>query len=137
MALPGGRSAPEDPSARAVAEREAHEEVGLTLRDPHYVSPLSELRVRHEGAETDERLSPFVYYLGATLAVLRPNAEVAEALWVPFVELASPEHQSEIRVKRQSVHHIYPAIRVGENRVWGMTYRILQNCADVAGLKIS
>src|SRR5206468_4815145 len=29
MALPGGRSSPEDPSRRAVAERETFEEVGL------------------------------------------------------------------------------------------------------------
>jgi 8-oxo-dGTP pyrophosphatase MutT (NUDIX family) len=43
MALPGGRSSPEDPSRRAVAERETFEEVGLVLGDPHWIGPLSEV----------------------------------------------------------------------------------------------
>src|SRR5437879_13634805 len=56
MAFPGGRASPGDPSARAVAEREAREEVALDLRDSHLIGSLSEIPVRLGGVETSRVL---------------------------------------------------------------------------------
>src|SRR3954470_12701901 len=47
-ALPGARASAEDSGARAVAERETLEEVGLALTDSHWIGPLSHVVVRLE-----------------------------------------------------------------------------------------
>src|SRR5256885_8830171 len=57
MAFPGGRASAGDASARAVAEREAREEVALHLQDSHWIGALSDLPVRSE-EHTSELQSP-------------------------------------------------------------------------------
>src|SRR5258708_26435910 len=75
MALPGGRSSPEDPSRRAVAERETFEEVGLVLRDAHWIGPLSEFVVRLGEGGRQLILSPVLYCLGGGVAPVANSHE--------------------------------------------------------------
>src|SRR5437867_2895664 len=90
MAFPGGRASPGDASARAVAEREAREEVALQLQDSHWLGALSDLPVRLGGVDTGMVLSSFVYYVGAEIPALTPNEEVAEVYWAPLAHLWDP-----------------------------------------------
>jgi 8-oxo-dGTP pyrophosphatase MutT (NUDIX family) len=121
IAFPGGRAAPGDVSARAVAERETQEEVGLILRDTHLLGALSEMPVRRNGLDTSMVLSPFVYHLGPSTARLTPNDEVAEAYWIPL-ELA-----------RDGSSMVFPAIRFHEHFIWGLTHRVLALFSDLLG----
>jgi 8-oxo-dGTP pyrophosphatase MutT (NUDIX family) len=126
MAFPGGRVSAGDVSAQAVAEREAREEVGLLLEESHRLGALSELPVHRAGAPTSMVLSPFVYYLGPSVAPLTPDeAEVAEAYWVPMADLWDPRNADHLGA--------YPAIHFQGHFIWGLTLRVLAQLAVALG----
>jgi 8-oxo-dGTP pyrophosphatase MutT (NUDIX family) len=131
MALPGGRASAEDSGARAVAERETREEVGLILKDSHWIGPLSHVVVRQETPDRRMILSPFVYYLGEELAPFAASDEVAEAFWIPLSHLWDPRNASRFVWERNGARLLYPAIRFGDSAIWGLTFRVLTLFSDV------
>jgi 8-oxo-dGTP pyrophosphatase MutT (NUDIX family) len=133
MAFPGGRASPGDASAQAVAERETREEVALDLHDSHRIGSLSELPVRLGGVETSMVLSSFVYYVGAALPPLAPNEEVAEVYWVSLAHLWDQRNATHLTLTRNGEALVFPAIRLGEHLIWGLTLRVLTLFSDVLG----
>jgi len=125
MAFPGGRASLGDASARAVAEREAREEVALDLQDSHWIGALSELPVRLGGVETSMVLSSFVYYVGVEIPGLVPNEEVAEVYWVSLAHLWDQGNATQLSLARNGESVVFPAIRLGEHLIWGLTLRVL------------
>src|SRR5439155_17871529 len=133
MAFPGGRASPGDSSARAVAEREAREEVALNLQDSHWLGALSDLPVRLGGVDTGMVLSSFVYYVGAEIPALTPNEEVAEVYWAPLAHLWDPRNAAERSLTRNRESLSFPAIRLGRHLIWGLTLRVLALFSDALG----
>lgn len=131
MALPGGRSSPEDAGPRAAAERETLEEVGIALSEGHWIGPLSDVLVRLGGGDRRMVLSPFVYYLGEELAPFALSDEVAEAFWLPLAHLWDPRNSSHVEWERSGARLLYPAIRFREHAIWGITFRVLTLFSDV------
>ncbi|MEA2605124.1 MAG: hypothetical protein QOF89_6116 [Acidobacteriota bacterium] len=131
MALPGGRSSSEDPSPRAVAERETFEEVGIALGDPHWIGPLSDVLVRLGGGDRQMILSSSVYYLGEELAPFTVSDEVAEAFWIPLSHLWDPRNAGHMEWERSGARLLYPAIRFRGHSIWGLTFRVLTLFSDV------
>ena len=131
LALPGGRADPADPTARAVAERETREEVGLALADPHYLGALSQVPVRLGGGHTVMVLHSFAYYLGSDLLPFLASDEVAEAFWVPLSHLWDPEQASHVTWQRGGTPLLYPAIAWQGHSIWGLTLRVLTLFSDV------
>ena len=60
MAFPGGRRDPKDLSARAAAERETQEELGVSLVDAEFLGSIDELQGRHSGRSIDLVISSCV-----------------------------------------------------------------------------
>jgi 8-oxo-dGTP pyrophosphatase MutT (NUDIX family) len=131
MALPGGRSSPEDAGPRVAAERETLEEVGIALTEAHWIGPLSDVLVRLGGDDRRMVLSPFVYYLGEELAPFAPSDEVAEAFWIPLAHLWDPRNANHLEWERSGARLLYPAIRFREHAIWGITFRVLTLFSDV------
>jgi 8-oxo-dGTP pyrophosphatase MutT (NUDIX family) len=131
MALPGGRASAEDSGPRAVAERETLEEVGLALDQSHWLGPLSHVLVNLGGGDRRMVLSPFVYYLGETLAPFTTSDEVAEAYWIPLSHLWDPRNASRFAWERSGARLLYPAIRFRDAAIWGLTFRVLTLFSDV------
>lgn len=130
MAFPGGRVDPGDRDARAAAERETLEEVGLSLTGAERLGRLDDL---HAGVRLVSPLvlSAFAYRVEVRSA-LTPNHEVAEALWVPVRMLLDPARSVGYRWGPTR----WPGICVGEpdrHVVWGLTYRLLQSLFGLAG----
>ena len=122
MALPGGHREPIDPDLGATAERETFEEVGLDLRlHGERVGRLSD-RAPVRGVPIAVR--PYVYLLGAR-PELTLSAEVRAALWVPVAPLLAGVGQTTHRVSRGDQHFEFPAWDIEGRRVWGLTYRVL------------
>ena len=130
-AFPGGRADPEDPSARAVAERETLEEVDLRLDNGHLVAPLSRMPVRLGGVDIGMVLFSFVYYVGRVLPALSPNGEVATAHWVPLSHLWDEANATHMDLERGKSRMVYPAIHYLDYVIWGLTYRVLTLFSDV------
>lgn len=125
MAFPGGRMDPGDADARATAERETLEEVGLSLRGARYLGRLDDRRgnpVSHPALV----ISAFVYAVEAPPPLVT-NQEVAEAFWFPLRELLSQERHVPYLARAE---HEFPGILVGEPErhvVWGLTYAFLES----------
>jgi len=131
MAFPGGRVDPGDADARAAAERETREELGLSLEGAENLGRLDDL---HAGVRLVAPLvlSAFVYRLDRRVP-LTPNHEVAEALWVPVTALLDPARHVGYRRGLAK----WPGVCVGNpdrHVVWGLTYRLLEGLFGVAGV---
>lgn len=130
-AFPGGRASPDDPTARAVAERETREEVSLTLENGHLVAPLSRMPVRLGGVDIGMVLFSFVYYVGREIPALSPNGEVSAAHWVPLSHLWDEANATHMELENSRM--VYPAIHFLDYVIWGLTYRVLTLFSDVLG----
>jgi 8-oxo-dGTP pyrophosphatase MutT (NUDIX family) len=124
MAFPGGRVDASDAGPRAAAERETHEEVGLSLARAELLGRLDDLEGRHAGRSLPLVISAWVYHLERD-GPLALNHEVEDAFWVPIERLADPRHHVEYPTPWAG----YPGILVGQPErhvVWGLTYRFLE-----------
>jgi 8-oxo-dGTP pyrophosphatase MutT (NUDIX family) len=131
MALPGGRTDPEDAGPFATAVRETREEVGVELEDEHLLGPLSEIPVRLGGVAIGLNLSGFVFYRGPEPPSLTPNYEVADAYWIPLRHLWDPENATHLELEHSGRARLYPAIRFRDHVIWGLTFRVLTLFSDV------
>lgn len=121
MALPGGRRDPGDLDLLATVARETREEVGIALGEGSLLGELDDLRPRTPTLPPVS-VRPFVFGL-AEQPPVHPSSEVALHLWVGLHDLASGRNRTEIRVPSRD--QMFPAYRVGDHVVWGMTERII------------
>lgn len=135
MAMPGGRVEPQDVDAASTAMRETREELGLDLGGAVRLGRLAEL---HGGVRAIT-VSAHGFWLPGERPLLRPNVEVADALWIPLDELAEPEravaYDYPQSVREQTV---FPGIAISGGRVvWGLTLRLLQDLFTRLGRPLS
>jgi 8-oxo-dGTP pyrophosphatase MutT (NUDIX family) len=125
LGFPGGKIEPEDASARAAAERETLEEVGLELAAGRFLGRLDDLIGDHRPVI----VSCFVYILDYC-PPLNPSPEVTRAFWFPLAELRNPQRQLQATVRFGGEHFVRPAIclrEASEVVLWGITYRLVGN----------
>jgi 8-oxo-dGTP pyrophosphatase MutT (NUDIX family) len=132
MAFPGGRMDDGDATARAAAERETLEEVGLSLAGSELLGRLDDLPGLP--VPSDFAVSAFVFYASAP-GPLALNHEVHDAFWFPLASLSDPERQIDHPADVES-DRLFPGILLDEPRrrvVWGLTYRFLDRFLSVLG----
>jgi 8-oxo-dGTP pyrophosphatase MutT (NUDIX family) len=122
MALPGGHRDPADSDLGATAERETLEEVGLDLRS--HGERIGRLSDTTPVRGVPIAVRPYVYLLGAR-PTLSLSVEVRKALWVPVLPLLSGVGHTTHTFSRGDQHYEFPAWDVDGHRVWGLTYRVL------------
>lgn len=128
MAFPGGRREAFDPDLLTTATRETKEEVGLDLdASGELLGPLDEILPRNR---TGLVVSPFAFRLREAQE-LRPNHEVAEAIWTDVGPLIRGEVDDEYPLLWQGQNVRFPAYRVNGHLVWGMTYRVLRSMFEL------
>jgi 8-oxo-dGTP pyrophosphatase MutT (NUDIX family) len=123
MALPGGRRDRQDEDLIATAVRETFEEVGLRLDRTDLLGGLDDV-VPRTPVLPPIAVRPFVFGL-AERPPLTPNPEVAAVRWVHVDHLLHPETYHSARLEIRGEPRDFPAYRVDEAVVWGMTERIL------------
>ena len=126
MAFPGGHYEAGDRSLRHTAERETFEEIGLNLvTQARYIGKLEDVQAR--GRQHSMPVSPFVYVLQNQAAAMSPNYEVDNILWGSLNDIyagaAATTHYADIMGKTEAL----PGYNVGDQVVWGLTLRILEN----------
>ena len=132
MAFPGGRVDVGDATARAAAERETLEEVGLSLAGSELLGRLDDLPGLP--VPSDFAVSAFVFYASAP-GPLALNHEVRDAFWFPLAALSDRERQIDHPADVES-DRLFPGILVDEPRrrvVGGLTYRFLDRFLSVLG----
>ena len=133
IAFPGGRVDAADATARAAAERETLEEVGLSLAESEFLGRLDDLPGRPL-PPSDFAVSAFVFYT-SNPGALALNHEVQDAFWFPLDSLSDRERHIDHPAKVES-GRLFPGILVGEpgrHVVWGLTYRFLDRFLKILG----
>ena len=133
IALPGGRISEFDGNAQSAAEREVSEEVGLRINAECLIGRLPDLPIRRHGAFTGLTLSIFVYYAGPEPLAFSLNHEVAQAFWIDFDYLQSEDNRTQLTAAYEGSELTFPAIRIGENLLWGLTLRALELFGELIG----
>ena len=126
MAFPGGHLEPGDESLRHAAERETHEEIGLDLGlHGEFIGQIDSVQANPRGRDLDMVVTPFVYELKQHDVRFSPNYEVADVLWGSLYHMHTGHAHTmgEFVVAGERVS--YPGYGVGEEVVWGLTYRML------------
>ncbi|MEM6704208.1 MAG: CoA pyrophosphatase [Acidobacteriota bacterium] len=143
MAFPGGRWEPSDESLRETAARETLEELSVDLSQSPYLGYLGEVT----GAGRAVQVSGYLYHWQGPAPELRPNEEVAAALWLPLRALRDPRRFTHYRVPYaprenfnglliDGVHGEVELDRPGGPRVlWGLTLRLVREFHERLGFE--
>jgi 8-oxo-dGTP pyrophosphatase MutT (NUDIX family) len=124
IAFPGGRHEPGDTTLVDTAIRETHEELSLELNRTSLLGRLDDLAPRNK-ALPPIIVRPFVAIVRPDVDLV-PSYEVAATFWVPLTILRNPATQDEHVMTVNGVRARFPAYRVDEHLVWGMTERIVR-----------
>lgn len=119
MAFPGGKRSSEDQSLRQTVVRETLEETNIDLLDRCRF--LGVMTVLTSTQRPEMKVLPFVVLLEREPSIKLNKKELERFVWISMEEL----FRNEKTVKFDFGE--FPAYVVGDNIVWGLTYRILQN----------
>lgn len=134
IAFPGGHIEADDDSARAAAERETFEEIGIDLGQEEFLGRLDDVA----GAHLPVIVSCFSYVVAESTPII-VNREIGETFWVPLSTLADPSRQRVHGVMFQGERLERPAIDLlgpGRTVLWGITYRLVSQLMKLAGITL-
>jgi 8-oxo-dGTP pyrophosphatase MutT (NUDIX family) len=122
IAFPGGKREPQDAALADTAIRETHEEIGLVSSAVEIVEALPPVDTLTSGF----RIAPFLARIERPSRWLPDPREVAQVLEVALDDLLDPAaHDEETRTfANWPEPRRIPYYRVGEDKLWGATYRI-------------
>lgn len=132
IALPGGSRAGDETPAETV-RREVEEEVGIAITDAGELTALPQLPIRLAGRERTLLLDSFVYRITGPVPALRCSAEIHSAFWIPVADLWHPMNLDGLVLADQGDTLVYPAIRLPQGKVFGITLRVLTLLSDRLG----
>ncbi|HEY7217700.1 MAG TPA: CoA pyrophosphatase [Candidatus Binatia bacterium] len=124
IAFPGGKHDPGDETMLDTALREAQEELGLAVAKSDVLAELPMEQTRTTGY----RVFPFLARINVPERWQIAEREIAEIVDVRLKDLVRPESHDKMigrfpTWKRTEQVSFY---RIGEHKLWGLSYRILQ-----------
>jgi 8-oxo-dGTP pyrophosphatase MutT (NUDIX family) len=125
LALPGGSREPGDADLVATALREAHEEIGLSPDDVQVLAELPAVDTRTSGF----RIFPVLARITSPAPRWRLSTdEIAGVVDVAVTDLADPALRGEALMSFPGwpQPRRMPGITLGDERLWGVTLRILE-----------
>ena len=124
IGFPGGKHDPEDETMLDTALREAREELGLVVPREDILAELPMEQTRTTGY----RVFPYLARIAVPERWQIAEREIAEIVDVRLRDLTRPDSHDKM-IERfptwQKVEQV-SFYRVGEHRLWGLSYRILQ-----------
>lgn len=131
MALPGGRADSDDETSVAIAIRETWEEVGVRITPDLQIGALSDQEMRPRGHLLGI-LTPRIFYLGPDLPPFTVDPqEVADAYWIPLAHLFDPSQITTLVWEHEGHPYEFTGIGWQKQVIWGLTYRVLQDFAEL------
>lgn len=135
IAFPGGsRMGNETPDQ--TVRREVKEEVGVALEEEAELTPLPQLRIRLAGRERLLLLDSFVHHIKGPLPLLQHGPEVESAFWTPISDLWNAHNLDHLMLGDQGDTLVYPAVRLPQGMLFGITLRVLTLLSDQIGIPL-
>lgn len=135
IALPGGSRHGNETPAETV-RREVEEEVGISIAGTEELTALPQLAIRLAGRERTLLLDSFVCRVAGPMPALRCGPELHSAFWVPVADLWHPMNLDCLVLGDQGDTLVYPALRLPQGKVFGITLRVLTLLADRLGVPL-
>ena len=135
IAFPGGSRMGDETAAQTV-RREVEEEVGVAIAEEAELLPLPRLRIRLAGKERLLLLDSFVCHLTGPLPALQCGPEVASAFWASVADLWDAQNLDHLMLGDQGDVLVYPAVRIPQGLVFGITLRVLTLLSDQLGIPL-
>jgi 8-oxo-dGTP diphosphatase len=117
MALPGGRTEPEDLNLKETAIRETLEETNIDLvGDSRFLGVLDPVK---SAVRPDMRILPFIFLLDHEPKIRLSEKELERYIWVTPRQLVVNKGSAKFSFGE------FPAYVIDNNVIWGLTYMIL------------
>ena len=100
------------------------------------LTALPQLVIRLAGRERTLLLDSFVCHLGGPVPALRCSPEIHSAFWVPVTDLWNPANLDHLALGDNGDTLVYPAVRLREGTVFGITLRVLTLLSDRLGVPL-
>jgi 8-oxo-dGTP pyrophosphatase MutT (NUDIX family) len=127
VAFPGGRVQSGDGTMRDTATRETSEEMGIDLvKDSEFLGYMGLFRARSR----EMRVVPSVFRAKRSLDISMNVEEVASYRWVPLTPFLSDESKALHMVDLEGMRLTFPAFKLGDYLIWGLTERIISNLVE-------
>lgn len=131
MAFPGGRVEPEDANPLAGALRECVEEVGVSLSDSaRLLCEVSQKRATMRSRRIDMVVSAFVFFAEKKLQCM-PNYEVAKTVSIPLELFLNDDNRQSFEMTYEGKQIQLPCYYFGEDKVWGLSLRFIDDLVAV------
>lgn len=131
LAFPGGKRESGDDSLLETAIRETREEIGLIVSPTNLLAELPQATTKTTGF----LISPFLCRITPPQRWRVSEREIAEILDVNLENLGQqcPQTMKMTQDLSGDPHECQPYYTIGQHKLWGVTYRILQSL--MAGFK--
>ena len=123
MAFPGGKRCPDDNGLIETVTREVYEETNIDLRSGHYLGVMDPVGSTVKRGMT---VLPMVFLLNEEPEI-STNEELAYYFWTPFSSLVNSKGRALVKNRYDT-----DVFHVGDDVVWGLTYRILESLIGFA-----
>ncbi len=121
IALPGGRSEPDDASLWHTATRESEEEVGIARKLVRRIGSLAPIFIPNSRYE----VTPYIGWVSGVVEFRPEASEVAEVLHLPLDLLLDPQFTRRDVWNMQGRDVKVPYYQFGSHQIWGATAMML------------
>jgi len=135
IALPGGSRHGNETPAETV-RREVQEEIGISIDEAGELNALPQLSIRLAGRERTLLLDSFVYRVTGSLPELHCSPEIHSAFWIRVTDFWNPANLDHLELGHLGNTMVYPAIRLPQGTVFGITLRVLTLLSDRLGIPL-
>lgn len=118
MAFPGGKRHPGDETIHDTVVREVSEETSIDLTAGRFLGMMEEVL---SNARPGMRVLPMIFLLDE-VPEIRINEELSKYVWTKFSDLPSSRGRTIVKNRFDT-----PVFHVGDDVVWGLTYRMVEN----------
>lgn len=125
-----------DETPAETVRREVREEVGVSIASAEELTALPQLSIRLAGRERTLLLDSFIYRVTGPMPSLECSAEIHSAFWVPVTRLWNPANLHYLALGDRGDTLVYPAIRLPQGTVFGITLRVLTLLSDRLGVPL-
>lgn len=128
IAFPGGKRDPEDRNLKDTVIREVFEETSIKLMEINF---LGVSKIISSKPKRNLRILPFIVFLEESPVIDLNKKELDKFFWVSYKKIES--NRGIVNFGSRNV----PAYILGDDIVWGVTYKILRDFNKIVELLIN